>query len=298
MKKTLKFVALSVVSALLVVSCKPKSDIEGFEKLKSGIHYQYIDESDGDEYPEDGDVLICNVATYYNADIMDSSMFSCEPFPAFVVGAQSRFEGDFDEVFRLMKVGDDFIVAVWADSLAKIGVPMPPQYKEGTRATIRYRVKLAGVKKKADIEKEQAEFFKNAEAAKEQEPELINTYIAENNINVAPTADGIYIVKNKKGNGAKVEAGREVKVNYTGRFLDGDVFYTSDKNVNPDAHDPLEYTVGEEPLIKGWDLVMSTLRQGDKVTAIIPSNLAYGSGTKGIPPYSTLVFDMEVVSVR
>lgn len=297
MKNTLKFAALAIAAALLAVSCKPKSDIEGFTKTKSGLHYKYIAEN-GDGYtPQDGDVLICHTAIYYNETLLDTGMGS-EPFPAYLVGAQSRFKGDFDEGFKIMHVGEELIIAVSADSLARVGMPMPPEYKEGTHSTIRIYVNLTGIKKKAEIEKEQAEFSRNAEAAKAQEPELINAYLAENNITVAPTSDGIYIVKNRKGNGPKVEGGKKVKVNYTGRFLDGTVFDTSDPNVGENAHEALEYTVGEDPLIRGWELAMATLRQGDRATVIIPSNLAYGAGTKGIPPYSTLVFDMEVLSVK
>lgn len=296
MKNTLKIATLAIAAVLLAVSCKPKSDIEGFTKMTSGLHYKTITEANGD-MPKDGDVLICYTAIYYNDVLLDTGK-GAEPFPAYLVGAQSRFKGDFDEGFRMLHIGDRVIFAVNADSLARVGMPMPPEYKEGTNSTIRIYIDLVDIKRKAEIEKEQAEFLKNAETAKEQEPELIRNYVEENNITATPTADGIYIVKTINGKGPKVENGKKVKVNYTGRFLDGNVFDTSDPNVNPEAHEALEYTVGEDPLIRGWELAMAALRQGDKATIIIPSNLAYGQGAKGIPPYSTLVFDMEVLSVK
>ena len=99
---------------------------------------------------------------------------------------------------------------------------------------------------------------------------------------------GVYVKTVKKGNGDKVEPLQTVKVNYTGRFVDGIVFDSSDD-------EPFEFTVGAGQVIPGWDAVVSTMKVGDKVTVLIPSEMAYREGRGAIPPYSPLVFDIELL---
>ena len=59
-------------------------------------------------------------------------------------------------------------------------------------------------------------------------------------------------------------------------------------------------------MIAGWELAMKNLNAGDKITLILPSRLAYGeegirnpkNGTFIVPPYKSLVFDMNILSVE
>lgn len=64
--------------------------------------------------------------------------------------------------------------------------------------------------------------------------------------------------------------GDRVKVHYTGKLQDGTVF---DSSVD---REPLEFTLGDGNMIKGFDSAVQGLQKGDKVTAEIPSAEAYG----------------------
>ena len=112
----------------------------------------------------------------------------------------------------------------------------------------------------------------------------------------------------KKGNGAKVAAGRTVAMNYTGRLLDGTMF---DSSVESDAiqggiqqpgrtYEPLTYVVGQMRLIPGWEESVMGMPEGTVMQVVMPSAQAYGpqGAGKDIPPYSPLVFDIEIVSVK
>jgi hypothetical protein len=56
--------------------------------------------------------------------------------------------------------------------------------------------------------------------------------------------------------------------------------------------------LGETPLVAGWTEALALLPQGSKAKLIIPSNLGYADKGQGdIPPYSPLLFDMEIVKV-
>jgi FKBP-type peptidyl-prolyl cis-trans isomerase len=52
-------------------------------------------------------------------------------------------------------------------------------------------------------------------------------------------------------------------------------------------------------VIKGWDEGLQLMAKGGKAILIIPSSIAYNDQEMGsIPPYSTLVFDLEILDVK
>lgn len=104
----------------------------------------------------------------------------------------------------------------------------------------------------------------------------------------------IYIIENA-GDAKKLEAGNKVKVHYTGKFLDGNVFDSSIPRGQP-----LEFTYKVQGMIPGFDEGLGMLGKGGKATFVIPYFLAYGPmGRPGaIPPYSDLIFELEVVDAQ
>jgi FKBP-type peptidyl-prolyl cis-trans isomerase len=125
-----------------------------------------------------------------------------------------------------------------------------------------------------------------------KELELLQTYLDEHNITTEPTSSGLYYIETLEGDGDYPQIGNRVTVNYEGRFLDGEVFDTSYNK------DPFSFNLGFGIVIKGWDEGIMYMKNGGKATLIIPSSLAYGSQANGeIPPYSTLIFDVELLAI-
>ena len=92
----------------------------------------------------------------------------------------------------------------------------------------------------------------------------------------------------------KAVNGNNVKVHYTGKLLDGNIFDSSlRRNL------PFEFKIGEGRVIKGWEEALQILRVGEKASFIIPSNLAYGPRGAGgvIPPNATLIFEIELLEI-
>lgn len=99
----------------------------------------------------------------------------------------------------------------------------------------------------------------------------------------------------KEGAGDKaVKNGDTISVHYTGRLLNGTKFDSSlDRGV------PFEFTVGAGRVIQGWEQGFIGAKVGEKRTLTIPAELGYGSRATGsIPANSTLIFDVEVISIK
>jgi FKBP-type peptidyl-prolyl cis-trans isomerase len=142
-------------------------------------------------------------------------------------------------------------------------------------------------KQKENEEKKKAEGETNRKAgeaflaAKKSEPGVI------------PLPSGLMYRVIKEGSGDSPKAQDTVTVNYRGTFIDGKEFDSSAK-----AGKPLTTRV-TGGIITGWTEALKLMKPGAKWILYIPPNLAYGEqGRPGIPPASTLVFEVELISVQ
>jgi len=96
-----------------------------------------------------------------------------------------------------------------------------------------------------------------------------------------------------KGNGKKPTLDSFVTTHYTGRTIHGKVFDSS-----IDRGEPASFPVNG--VIKGWTEILQLMSVGEKIELTIPSELAYGEQGAGpdIPPYSTLIFELELLEVK
>lgn len=109
------------------------------------------------------------------------------------------------------------------------------------------------------------------------------------------TKENIIFMTTKEGSGEKCGAKKSVAVNYTGYFLDGRIFDTSE------GRGLLGFQTGRHEMIEGFDLMVQDMKLGEKRTAILPADMAYGDVGAGggiIPGGATIVFDIELVNIR
>ncbi len=98
----------------------------------------------------------------------------------------------------------------------------------------------------------------------------------------------------KRGKGAAAKAGDKVSVHYVGTLADGNKFDSS-----RDRDKPFDFVLGQGQVIKGWEEGVSGMKVGEKRRLVIPPSLAYGpQGRPGIPPNSTLTFEVELLAIR
>jgi hypothetical protein len=109
--------------------------------------------------------------------------------------------------------------------------------------------------------------------------------------NSTRTADGLFYRDLTVGTGTLVEAGTRVSVRYAGFLTNGQLF---DSSATPTAL--FTFTQGTGAAITGFDRGILGMRVGGSRQLIIPPGLAYGAGTGNgkFPPYSTLVFRVDL----
>jgi FKBP-type peptidyl-prolyl cis-trans isomerase FkpA len=111
--------------------------------------------------------------------------------------------------------------------------------------------------------------------------------------------DGLKYTDVKVGDGAEAQKGLFIEVQYTGWLYKNGVKgaqFDSSKN----AGKPFAFKLGAGQVIPGWDEGVAGMKIGGQRTLIIPPELAYGAKGAGgvIPPNATLMFDVELISVR
>ena len=119
-------------------------------------------------------------------------------------------------------------------------------------------------------------------------------FLAENALKegVTTTESGLQYEVIKMGKGKKPAATDRVKVHYHGTLIDGTVFDSSVERGEP-------IVFGLNQVIKGWTEGVQLMPIGSKFRFYIPQELGYGAQQAGsIPPYSTLIFEVELLGIE
>jgi FKBP-type peptidyl-prolyl cis-trans isomerase len=120
------------------------------------------------------------------------------------------------------------------------------------------------------------------------ESKLIENYLISNELTSFVTTEGIHIVFENEGSEEKPTVNSTVTVDYRGTLLNGDIFDSSYERGTPS-------TFSLQNVIEGWKIGIPYFGRGGKGKLIIPYRYAYGiNGSNNIPPFSALIFDIEV----
>lgn len=139
----------------------------------------------------------------------------------------------------------------------------------------------------------------------EKEMRLLRQYMESKSIDSEPKASGLYYIPTNEGSGAVAGLNKWVVISYTARLINDRIFDTTDESIAR-SHNIFSSSLlyGTRRInvdnlsIKGVQEGLLMMREGGRATLIIPSNLGFGSsGTAAVPGYSTLVYDIELITV-
>jgi FKBP-type peptidyl-prolyl cis-trans isomerase len=267
-----------------------------------GVSYQIFTSNTGEKIKLNDVITFQFVQKTDNDSVLYSSFKANHPVQTQIQPSQNI--GDLMDIFPLLTVNDSAQVKVPTDSVFKgHEESRPPFFPKGSYLT--YILKIEKVQSLNDAIAE-----KNAAIEKMKSGEAVaaNNYVAEHKLTAVTTTSGLKYIVTQPSIKRKPLAGDTVLVNYTGRILNGKVF---DSSIAADAksaglaqpgrtYEPISVVLGQGQVIPGWDEGLLLLHEGSKATFIIPSSLAYGEKGAGqdIGPYSTLLFDVEIVKVK
>lgn len=185
---------------------------------------------------------------------------------------------------KQMGLKDNLVIEDFAASIVDVlqGNPLKVNNQEAQQIVNTFFQKM-----EAEQNAAKAEAGKTAKAEGAQ-------FLAEN-----AKKDGIIVTKSglqyevlTEGTGKKPKATDTVRCHYEGRLLDGTVFDSSYKR-----NAPADF--GLQQVIAGWTEGVQLMGEGAKYRFYIPYMLAYGEGGAGamIPPFATLIFDVELIKV-
>lgn len=147
----------------------------------------------------------------------------------------------------------------------------------------------------AEAQKVVSEHFqKLAEEAYAKVKEAGVSFLEENKKRegVVTLPSGLQYMVLKEGNGKQPKATDRVQCHYEGTLIDGTIFDSSIKRGEPAVF-------GVSQVIAGWVEALQLMSEGAKWRLFIPQEMAYGAHGAGehIPPYSALIFDVELIKV-
>ena len=113
----------------------------------------------------------------------------------------------------------------------------------------------------------------------------------EPGVTVLPDGLQYKVVHAGRADGASPKKGDDIKINYEGTLLSGEVFDSSFKRGSPDIM-PLDH------LVPGWMEALPKMHVGDEWFIYLPAKLGYGERGQGpIPPNAVLVFRIQLLGV-
>lgn len=261
------------------------------EPRPSGLYVDILEKGSG-RLPQTGDIL----RLHFSIELLDGmKLYSTydrnEPMDV-EYGTQFDTEGFSEGIGYLREGGKARLILPSHLAFDSVGIDqvLPPF------TPLIYEVELTAIMSAEQLRKEEEERQRIVQQQKEEarlrEPQLIRDYLEKNQYVLEPLPSGLYFIEEEVGEGAPVDSGTVVSVHYVLYTIDGQQIQSS-----REMGQAYEFKVGTGQVIAAWDEGLQLMREGGKARFVVPSHLAYGDTQRGvdIPPYSPLVFDVELL---
>ncbi|MES2376074.1 MAG: FKBP-type peptidyl-prolyl cis-trans isomerase [Bacteroidota bacterium] len=296
-----KIVYLAFAASLVWVGCHRVK--KGEVKRGEGDMIYQIIEDNGNPKIKKTDF----VAVTYTVKKEDGSTLYT-PYTHNIYGSPD-FNGDMYDGLAKLGEGDSAMVKINIDSLIAKKLMSPTDKIKGKYLTYYIRVNkvITRIGEPSRISDSTLyvtiENYKKDEADNDQKTEgaKLQHYLAASPLRFSKTPSGLYYIIQKTGNGPKPVPGDLTKVYLTARHIDGEIFYTNDKEAAKNAgtydtlknYKPLNVFIGDHVFIKGFEEALNFLPKGSRATLVIPSKLS-NSGRYG---YIPVICEVEILDI-
>ena len=244
-------------------------DVKGKDTIKtaSGLKYILLQENKAGESAAGAKVSVHYSGFFMDGKMFDSSIERGQPFT--------------------LKCGSGQVIKGWDEGLALL--------HKGEKARLIIPYQLAYGEKGYGPIPAKADIMFDVEIV-DVVPVVLPKLFDIKGLVAKKTASGLqYYEVYRAFNGAKAEAGKKVKVHYSGYLADGKMFDSS-----VERGEPIEFPLGQGNVIAGWEEGIALMNVGDKLRLVIPYYLAYGDAGRepAIPAKADLTFDVELIDVK
>jgi FKBP-type peptidyl-prolyl cis-trans isomerase FkpA len=213
-------------------------------------------------------------------------------------------EFDLWEIANKLAVGDSVVYRLPVDTIFKKSPNAPPgsfpdYLKKGTNIYIYIKLLKRYDSVQVVQEEYRAEMMRMQQQVADKRKAEVEKIAKEKFAGAVKTAGGSYVKITQEGNGPTCDSGKVVSMKYEGRYPDGRVFDGNMNNKDTARNKPVDFSLTPIGLIHGWYEGLQLLKKGSKANILVPYDQAYGaSGYQDVPPYSNLLFEVEVVDIK
>jgi FKBP-type peptidyl-prolyl cis-trans isomerase FkpA len=274
------------------MSCRHNSPYPGYKKGDHGIYYQLHKIGESDKKAQPGDYITTDIS--YKT-MSDSVFFQGKR--KIQINPVESYEGSINECFMMLSAGESatFIISANNFYTKTLETTLPPFL--GKNDKMKVTIDINEIQTQEDYQKEKEAFLNWIDDFGDYEKIILQQFLNKEKLPVKPTISGIYSLKVKEGNGKKIAKGDTITVNYEGKFLNGKYFDSTIRR-----NQPFQFVYGTEwQVVKGLEEAIGTMTEGEKTLFILPSELAFGtegSSTGIIPPFTSLIFEVEILEVN
>lgn len=280
-KRNALLLMMALLLGMTIVSCRKYS---GFKRDSSGFYYQFHQVNEQNPKPAIGDFVVVNMA-------LRTEETEITPMTMNNMLIDELYSGDIYSAICTMHLDDSatFIFEGRKFYEQFLGMGDYPYGKKPIYAD----VKLLKIISKQHLEKAEEMYNEQMKRIRHREDSLIWDYVDQHFLD--SVYKGIHYTYNLKGNGPRPLKNQKVNVLYRGLRLDNTVF-----DWRNDPADPSVFEVGKGQVPAGWDVLVPYMREGDRVTMILPSSLAFGekgNEEMNIPPYTPVIYELELLRI-
>jgi FKBP-type peptidyl-prolyl cis-trans isomerase FkpA len=281
----------TAIFILLFLACSHNSPYPGFSKDKNGIYYQLHKIGESTTKPNYNDYITADIEY---RKLNDSLFFSGRRKLQL---QNTGTKGSIEDCFLMLSEGESASFIISSDAFFGKTLQTTPPAFIPTGSLMKINLDIVEIQTQQEYAKEKEAFLNWIEDFGEYEKVILRQFLKEEKLPVQPTGSGLYYLKLREGNGRKVVNGDTLTVNYEGRFLNGKFFDSTIRRKQP-----FQFVYGTEwQVVKGLEEAIGMMSEGEKSLFILPSDLAFGnegSSTGIVPPFTSLLFEVEIISIN